>query len=257
MDTAPADTQERPARRRRLLRIIGVSLLVYGALAYFLVPLIWRRAIKRHPDLSGGPRITHTANGIRGDPVNLALLGSEEDVIRAMISAKWYPADALTFRTSVRIAVTSVLRRPDEQAPVSDLFLFERKQDLAFEEPVGNSPRQRHHVRFWRWDQERWGEPVWFGAATLDTRVGFSYTTGQITHHIAADVDVERDLIMNKIKAAGLSQQSDYIDDFQQPREGRNGGGDLWRSDGRLGVLLIQAAPSPSESSENTTPQNN
>jgi hypothetical protein len=233
-----------------------LSLLAYGALAYFLVPLIWRREIKRHPDLSGGPRITHTANGIPGDPVNLALLGSKEAVIRAMIAAKWYPADPLTFRSSVRIAVDSVLRRPDDEAPVSDLFLFGRKQDLAFEEPVGNDPRRRHHVRFWRWDEERWGESVWFGAATFDTRVGFSHRTGQITHHIGADVDAERDLIMNGIKAAGLSQQDGYIDDFHEQREGRNGGGDRWATDGRLGVVIIQAGSSPSGSSPNSSPGN-
>lgn len=230
------------SRRRWLLRIVGVSLLLYGALAYFFVPLIWRKAIKRHPDLSGGPRITHTANGIPGDPINLALLGSEEEIIRAMLAAKWYPADPLTFRSSVRIAVDSVFRRPDEQAPVSDLFLFGRKQDLAFEEPVGNNPRQRHHVRFWRWEEERWGEPVWFGAATFDTRVGFSHTTAQITHHIGAEVDAERDRIMKALEAAGRSQESEYLNDFQQPPEGRNGGGDPWRSDGRLGIVVIQTA---------------
>lgn len=254
------NSQPSPAQRshrRKLLKIIGVSLLIYGALAYLLVPFVWRRALKRHPDLSGGPRVTHTANGIPGDPANLALLGSEEDVIRAMIAAKWYPADLLTFRSSARIAVASVLRRPDEHAPVSDLFLFGRKQDLAFEEPVGNNPRQRHHVRFWRWDQERWGKPVWFGAATFDTRVGFSHTTGQITHHIGADVDAERDRIMNEMKAAGVLQQSDYIDNFQQKAEGRNGGGDLWRTDSRLGVVLIQAASNAPGYSQNPTPRNN
>jgi hypothetical protein len=33
----------------------------------------------------------------------------------------------------------------------------------------------------------------WLGAATFDTRVGFSHTTGQVTHHIGPDVDAERD----------------------------------------------------------------
>ena len=31
------------------------------------------------------------------------------------------------------------------------------------------------------------------GGATFDERVGLSHTTGQITHHIAPDVDTERD----------------------------------------------------------------
>jgi hypothetical protein len=84
--------------------------------------------------LFDAPRVTHTSSGIPGDPVNVALLGPESDVIRALIAAKWHPADPLTFRSSVRIAVDSVFRRPDEDAPVSTLQLFGRKQDLAFEQ---------------------------------------------------------------------------------------------------------------------------
>src|SRR5208282_6630706 len=96
-------------------------------------------------------------------------------------AAGWYPADAITFRSSVRIAVDSVFRRPDDDAPVSNLYLFGRKQDLAFEQPLGNSPRQRHHVRFWRSDKLDEDRPLWFGAATFDESVGLSHTTGEVT----------------------------------------------------------------------------
>ena len=66
-----------------------------------------------------------------------------------MTAAGWDPADPLTFRSSVRIVVDTVLRKPDDEAPVSNLYLFGRKEDLAFEKPVGGSPKERHHVRFW------------------------------------------------------------------------------------------------------------
>jgi hypothetical protein len=225
---------------RKCLMVAASLLLVYLLAAYVLLPLIWRAALKRHPDLSGGPRITQTANGIPGDPINLALLGSEEDLVRAMTSAQWYPADPVTLSSSLRIAVDSVFRRPDDQAPVSDLFLFGRKQDLAFEQPVGDSPRQRHHVRFWRWDRQHDGRSVWFGAATFDERVGLSHTTGQITHHIGPDVDAERDRIMNELQNAGWAQEVYYVDGFHKELQGRNGGGDPWHTDGRLGVLLLK-----------------
>ncbi len=195
--------------------------------------------MEKHPDLSGGPRITHTANGIPGDPVNLALVGSESDLVHGLVAAKWYPADPITFRTSLRIAVDSVFRKPDDQAPVSDLFLFGRKQDLAFEQPVGDSPRQRHHVRFWRWDRQEQGSPVWFGAATFDERVGLSYTTGQITHHIGPEVDAERDRIVNELKTALQAVEVYYVDGFHTELQGKNGGGDPWHTDGRLGVVLL------------------
>ena len=224
---------------RRLAYLAGAILLLYLLVAYVILPLAWKRDTRRHPDLFGGPRITHTPDGIPGDPVNLALLGSESDVIHAMTAAKWYPADAITFRSSVRIAVDSVFRRPDDDAPVSTLELFGRKQDLAFEQPVGNSPRQRHHVRFWHWDRLNEGREVWFGAATFDERVGFSDTTGQVTHHIGPDVDAERDRILSELQKAGLTLEEDWADGFHKELQGKNGGGDPWHTDGRLGVAVL------------------
>lgn len=233
-------TPEAPRKRGLLWWAIGI-LAGYFLIAYVLMPVLWRSHEKRHPALAEGPRITHTANGIPGDPVNLAILGSEEELIHAMTAAKWYPADPITLSTSIRIAVDSVFRRPDTEAPVSDLFLFGRKQDLAFEQAVGDSPRQRHHVRFWRWDRLEDGRPVWFGAATFDERVGLSHTTGQITHHIGPDVDAERDRIMRELQQAGWAQEVYYRRNFHQELQGRNGGGDPWHTDGRLGVVGLKS----------------
>jgi hypothetical protein len=213
--------------------------LLWLVVAYVVLPAIWKRAVVRHPALFAAPRITHTIDGIPGDPVNLALLGSEADLLRGMTTAKWFPADPITLRSSLRIALDSVLRRPDGEAPVSTLELFGRKQDLAFEQPVGDSPRQRHHVRFWRWDRLEDGREVWFGAATFDERVGLSHTTGQITHHIGPDVDAERDRILSQLQKAGLTTEADWLTGFHTELNGKNGGGDPWHTDGRLGVAVL------------------
>jgi LssY C-terminus len=218
----------------------GTVMAAYLVLAYVVLPLLWRRADSRHSGLAGGPRVTHTADGIHGDPVNIALIGSESDVVGAMTKAAWLPADPITFESSIRIAVDSVFRRPDEEAPVSALYLFGRKQDLAFEQPIGESPRKRHHVRFWRWDRLEEGREVWFGAATLDERVGLSHTTGEVTHHIGPDVDAERDRIAKDLERAGRVQAVDWRDDFHEELEGKNGGGDPWRTDGRLAVVILE-----------------
>jgi hypothetical protein len=229
---------------------VGGVVIAYLLVAYLVVPMVWRRAMRHHPDLSGGPRITHTANGIPGDPVNVALTGSEADVVLGMKAAKWFPADPITLRSSLRIAVDSVFRRPDDEAPVSDLFLFGRKQDLAFEQPVGDSPRQRHHVRFWHWDRLEGGREVWFGAATFDERVGLSDTTGQITHHIGPDVDAERDRILSELQQAGWAAEVYWVQRFHQQLEGKNGGGDPWHTDGRLGVGVLVANTNPPATSK-------
>lgn len=240
-------TDHRPAQNRRnflgrslVKRLLGL-IAVYLVIAYLVVPLIWRHETKVHADLDGGPRVTHTASGIPGDPVNLALLGSEADIVGSMLAAKWNPADPITLRSCLRIAVDSVFRRPDNDAPVSNLILFGRKQDLAFEQPMGDSPRRRHHVRFWKWDQQGGGRDVWFGAATLDESVGLSHTTGQITHHIGPDIDAERERIMNDLKQAGRAEETFYKDGFNNELEGKNGGGDPWKTDGRLGIVVLKA----------------
>lgn len=221
---------------------IVLLLGTWAVAAYLIIPRLWKRHYRRH--LSETPRITHTSDGHPGDPVNLAIEGAESELIQAMTAAGWDPADPITLESSMRIAVDSVFRRPDNDAPISALFLFGRKQDLAFEQPVGNSPRQRHHVRFWKRAHLKDRRPVWVGSATFDERVGLSHTTGQITHHIAPDVDAERDLIMTGLQRAGWAAQEDYEVGFHPEQTGRNGGGDPWQTDGRLGNIVLRPAVS-------------
>ena len=244
-ETAPPHAPPPRSRNRRFFIWLTGAVLVYLLAAYIFMPLLWKRDVRLHPQLFEAPRLTHTPLGIPGDPINVALLGSESNVILAMTKAKWDPADPLTFRSSVRIAVDSVFRRPDDDAPVSTLELFGRKQDLAFEQPVGDSPRQRHHVRFWHWDQLHDGREVWFGAITFDERVGLSGTTGQVTHHIGPDLDAERDRLVLGLQQAKVAEKVFWLDGFQRLR-GKNGGGDPWYTDGRLGVaVLVMQSPPP------------
>jgi hypothetical protein len=221
-------------------------LVLYLLAAYIVMPALWTHHERGHPSLETIPRITRTADGIPGDPVNVALTGTETEVKKVMLAAKWYPADPLTLRSCLEIAEASVLKRPYDDAPVSNLYLWGRKQDLAFEQPVGDSPRHRHHVRFWRSDLlDRDGRPVWVGSAVYDKRVGLSRTTGQVTHVTAADVDAERDYLFRCLEQTGDLAERYVLDGFHKQLEGRNGGGDPWHTDGRLfvGVIAVKNAP--------------
>ena len=163
-----------------------------------------------------------------------------------MQTAGWFPADPLGLRSDLKIAADTVLKRPYDDAPVSSLFLFGRKEDLAFEQAVGDNPRHRHHVRFWQSDRaDPDGRPVWVGSAVYDRRVGLSHTTGQVTHVTAADVDAERDYLFQCLEQSGGLAERYAVDDFHKVREGKNGGGDPWRTDGRLFVGVIKPSKSP------------
>lgn len=229
-----------PRGWRRLARLVLLFAVIYAVTTYLAVPQLWKRYARRHPAFEDAPKITHTGAGIPGDPLNVALVGTKAEVMRIMLAARWHPADGLTFRSCLEIAEATVLRRPYADAPVSNLYLFGRKQDLAFEQAVGNDPRKRHHVRFWLSPRpDSTGRPFWIGAATFDRSVGLSHTTGQITHHIGADIDTERDHVFATLKATGLLAEVYPIDDFHRQRSGKNGGGDPWHTDGRLFVGVI------------------
>jgi len=223
--------------------LVVAVLLLYLAATYLVMPAIWERYVKQHPSLHDVPGITQTKDGIPGDPLNVALVGRESDVRRIMASAKWYAADPLGLRSDLQIAVDTVLKRPDARAPVSSLYLFGRKEDLAFEQSVGNSPRQRHHVRFWRAEKtDLDGRPVWVGSAVYDEHVGLSRTTGQITHVTAPEIDVERDYLFQCLQETGDLSETYTVDDFHKVRKGKNGGGNPWETDGRLlvGVIAVK-----------------
>jgi len=193
-----------------------------------------------HPALARSPRHTTTSRGNQGDAVNVAFVGTEEDLHRTLSAAGWFAADPITLKTSLEIAADVVLHKPYAHAPVSDLFLWGRKQDAAFEQPVGDSPKQRHHVRFWRsHDRDRAGRPLWLGAATYDERVEISRTTGGITHKISPNIDGERNkLVADSIRAGALDGYY-WVEQFHAQAEGKNGGGDPYFTDRRLAVGII------------------
>jgi hypothetical protein len=238
-----APQAEQESRFWRIIIYTCGILFVYFMIAYVLVPAAWKTYVHRHPSLEDIPRITHTKSGIPGDPLNVELIGTQSQIEAIMQKAGWYSAAKLGVKSDLRIAADTVLHRPYDEAPVSTLILFGRKEDLAFEKPVGHSPSKRNHVRLWKTDKvDPDGQPVWIGSATYDEKVGLSHTTGQITHHIAPDVDAERDTLFADLDATGLLSEDSYVDDFHPVREGRNGGGDKWHTDGRLRVGVIKAS---------------
>ena len=83
-----------------LLTAAGAIVGLYFLLAYIVLPLFWRHYEHQHA-LAGLTMVTRTASGIPGDPMNVGLVGSRDDVLCAMNVAGWYPADPITLRSSV------------------------------------------------------------------------------------------------------------------------------------------------------------
>jgi LssY C-terminus len=234
----PPHARHRTRLERVLLALLAV-VLVYTAIAYLLLPAIWTH-YERQKGLASLPMVTRTAQGIPGDPINVGLIGNEKEVLCAMNAAKWYPADPVTFRSSIEIAGSVLLDRSYRDAPVSPLFYLGRREDLAFEKPAGKSADRRHHVRFWKvLDKGEEQRPVWLGSVTFDKGVGVSHFTGAITHHIDADIDAERELLATDIENAGMATAKYQVTGIGPTLTGRNGGDDLYYTDGEVWILRL------------------
>jgi hypothetical protein len=211
----------------------------YLLLAYAVLPAYWSHRFQ-HPALEDAPRISRTKDGRPGDPLNIALIGTEEEVIKALVAAGWHPADKITFKSCRRMVSATVLRRPYEDAPVSSLYINKKMQDLAFQQMVGKSPAKRHHVRFWKREEENGdGRRLWLGSATYDMGVKVNKYNVQPTHRVAPDVDEERDKLLADLKATQQLDRVSWFRQFHAVTKGVNGGGDPWRTDGNLAVVVI------------------
>jgi len=185
------------------------------------------------------PLTTFTRAGRPGDPLNVQLLATSGQIGAAFAAAGWYRADEIDFVSSARISVDSVLGLAYSTAPVSNLYLYGRKEDLAFERP-GRSVRQRDHIRFWNTGAlGSDSRPIWVGSGTRDVKVELSRTNHMPTHGIAPDIDAERALVVSDLALTGYVITDGTRPGFGTVTQGTNGGGDPYVTDGQVATLTL------------------
>src|SRR5260221_9742375 len=190
------------------------------------------------------PKITHTQSGAAGDPINMLFVGSKNQIMQSFQKAGWLIPDPITSQTSAKIAGDSLAHRSYPTAPVSNLYVFGRVQDLAFEKPT-NDVQNRGHIRIWMTDTLIDGQPVWVGAATYDSGIELSSTNHFPTHHIAPTVDLERNAVGADLAQTGLVREEANAAFTPPIFFARNGGGDYYESDGDMLVINYTQAPIP------------
>jgi LssY C-terminus len=200
----------------RLPWILAVA-VTYGIAAYIILPRAVRMGLKilQHKRV---PSYTITGDGLPGDPVNVVLVGTLQQLRAAFAIVGWSEADRLDLKSSWHMFRAFVLNAPYPTAPFSTLYLFGRGQDVGFQKPIGNSPRKRDHIRFWalglRQAESTWGTAgfwlntdrppenarvLWVGAGTKDTGFSLTKLTFQITHATDSDTNAVRDYIIDEL----------------------------------------------------------
>jgi hypothetical protein len=201
---------------RRLPWILAVG-VTYGIAAYVILPRAIRMGLKVL-QRKLVPSFTVTGDGLHGDPVNLALVGTLAQLQAAFAALGWSEADRLGLKSSWGMVKAFVFNSPYPTAPFSTLYLFGRGQDIGFQKAIDNSPRKRHHVRFWAAElaraQDTWraadfwlntdrprddARVIWVGAGTRDTGLSLTKLSFQITHATDADANAERSFIVAEL----------------------------------------------------------
>jgi hypothetical protein len=212
----------------RRLPVALAVFVTYVLGAYVFVPALIRvYRIIRPPDHL--PFYCVTPDGFASDPMNIGIIGTRKQLIQAMEHAGWYMADPHSFRNLIRHGLSIFLGWEYPNAPVSNLYLFGRRQDLAFEVPISGAGN-RHHVRFWATTYEegkqlavhtihwhnrnsrvRGDNLLWVGAASLDVGIAPIRHNLQLTHMIHPDTNRERELIVEQLQAQQLVKRSSSI----------------------------------------------
>jgi hypothetical protein len=214
------------------MSLFSALVLTYCISAYILLPRIIQIVVVV---LRNGhiPRFSRSSDGLPADPINIILLGSEEKLIAAFTQLGWYKAQPITILSAIKMIKSSLLNHTYPEAPFSYLYLFGRKQDIGLQQAIGNSPRQRHHVRFWGIsgdpdldfsDKKYWTKKqknmvdqptVWVGSGVKDLGITIAKLTYQFTHRVDKNIDEERDYIMSTLKSKNLIVEEKFVDSGQ------------------------------------------
>ena len=191
----------------------------YVLVAYLIIPFVWRllRALFPAEHL---PLYCVTPDGFASDPLNIGIIGSRQGLIGAMESTGWHVVKPTTPRTILRMIFAILMKRPYPGTPISNLYLFGRKQDISFEIQSTEKGRgHRHHVRFWsttlneiqendasvkqrtKSEQRIAHQQLWAGAASRDIGITLAKGTLQLTHAVASNTNGERALIVRQLES--------------------------------------------------------
>lgn len=214
------------------MSVFSALALTYFISAYILLPRVIQLAviILRNGHI---PRFSRSSDGLPADPINIILIGPEEKLMAAFTQLGWHKAQPITVLSAIKMIKSSVLNHTYLEAPFSYLYLFGRKQDIGLQQAIGNSPRQRHHIRFWGIsgdpdldfvDKKYWNkkqknkadEPtVWVGSGVKDLGITFAKLTYQFTHKVDKNIDEERNYIIQALKEKKLITGERFVDSGQ------------------------------------------
>jgi hypothetical protein len=201
----------------------------------FADPASLRKALEELPCCT-----TDKGGNNRGDPLNLVIIGETEDLFYAFIRAGWDETEVVTAASGFKTAMSFMTGGAYRYSPISSLYVFDRRQDLAMQR-IRDNIHERNHFRLWLSPTTFRGKPVWIGQISRDIGVRFTWKV-IATHKIDPDVDETREFLLENLAFNQVLEKFAYVRGavsapINEPRQ--NLMGDPYYTDGLRVVMWI------------------
>jgi hypothetical protein len=145
----------------------------------------------------------------KGDPLNLVMIGSGDDLFYAFIRAGWDETETVTAASGAKTVTSFFSGSAYRYSPISSLYLFGRRQDIALQR-IRDNIHERNHFRLWLAPMTFNGQPVWIGQISRDIGVRFTRKT-ITTHKIDPDVDETREFLVENLAYNQVLSKLAYV----------------------------------------------
>jgi hypothetical protein len=186
------------------------------------------------------PRRVSDQNHSPGDMVNILIIGTEGEMVKAFTTAQWVKVDKSVESTVLSGLMATLENKDYLTMPMSTLYLFDRPQDYGFAhaEPV-RVIMSRNHLRVWKSPYQAIGRPLWCVAATHDIGFERDQRNNGVTHKIDPAIDGEREFVNQTLSGTGLVSARRHVVPTTPLTEAKTATGGELHSDGRILVLVL------------------
>ncbi len=191
-------------------------------------------------ELNHLPRVSENVLARAMEPMNLILVGSQEQAADLFSKAGWRPADPVSFGSMQKALLAIFFNRAYDTGPVTPCYIGKKRQDAAFQKATSiDKFRQRHHLRLWRTSlKTKDGRPVLVGQASYDKDIKtFGFLAFPPIHKIAPELDAERRLVCADLTVVGAKVLGEV--QLNEAYADRNAYRDAFFTDGFASIVEV------------------
>ena len=183
-----------------------------------------------------------TGKGQPSDMVDLAFLGSQEQIERAFRAAGWTYGDSVSTWSVLREMRALSSLNSYSHLPISRQWLNGQASDFTLQKSF-DSYEKREHIRFW--NESALDADLWVSGAIRETSATWSFRKRKFIHHVDADLAAEREKVVRDLKLTGCVDNIYRVQRPDAPGRLKNAGGDTLWSDRRVAVIQLNDCETP------------